>query len=137
MEAETLAPSLDLWWNIHRPSVAALVESLGISCRAEDAWKVADVLMGTHPGGLVALDAMIGNAVDVSPQLRQNQVRWSSAEPRHGAVTRHKAGVCDDWLDDVPTTMPVTTFGFCSSTETGTYHRAQAIQLPTLDRAQV
>jgi hypothetical protein len=83
-----LAPSLDLWWNIHRPSVAALVESLGISCRAEDAWEAADALIGTHPGGLVALDAMIGNTVDVSPQLRQNQVCASSADPRRGTVTR-------------------------------------------------
>ena len=71
----------DLWWSIHRPSVAALIESLGISCRAEDAWEAADVLLGSHPGGLVALNAMIGNSVDVSPQLRQNQVPHPAAAP--------------------------------------------------------
>ena len=70
-----MGPALDLWWNIHRPSVAALVESLGISCRAEDAWLVADTLIGTHPGGVTALDAMIGNSPSASPPLRQNQVR--------------------------------------------------------------
>ena len=75
VEAESVAPALDLWWGIHRPSVAALVESLGISCRAEDAWDAADAMLGTHPGGLTALDAMIGNSPSASPPLRQNQVR--------------------------------------------------------------
>ena len=86
-----MAPSLDLWWSIHRPSVAALVESLDISCRAEDAWEVADVLMGTHPGGLVALDAMIGNAVDASPQLRQNQARGCCTDPRCATIIALRA----------------------------------------------
>ena len=75
MDAETLGPALDLWFGIHRPSVAALVESLAISCRAEDVWLAADTLIGTHPGGLTALDAMIGNSPSASPPLRQNQVR--------------------------------------------------------------
>ena len=51
------------------------MESLAISCRAEDAWLAADTLIGTHPGGLTALDAMIGNSPSASPPLRQNQVR--------------------------------------------------------------
>lgn len=75
VEAETVSSVLDLWWDVHRPSVAALVESLSISCRAEDAWEAADALIGTHPGGLMALDAMIGNSLNLSPPLRQNQVR--------------------------------------------------------------
>jgi len=38
-------------------------------------WLAADTLIGTHPGGLTALDAMIGNSPSASPPLRQNQVR--------------------------------------------------------------
>ena len=83
VEAETVAPALDLWWGIHRPSVAALVESLSISCRAEDAWEAADALIGTHPGGLLALDAMIGNSLNPSPPLRQNQARPGDGSSLH------------------------------------------------------